>query len=161
MDSELKERLDLTMENWAQLAIKAIANELKEKGVTFSGGSESELIGSAEVKTNLNQLAVQILMNDYWFYVDQGRKAGKVSEAGRKKIERWIKRKGIESFKNPKKLPFDKHLKSLSFLITRKLKSVGYKGKFFIDAAITQRLVDQLSEDVAETIEDYLLDTLS
>lgn len=161
MDKELAARLSITIEAWAERAITAIARELKEKGVTFSGGSESELIGSAEVKTNIRNLGVQILLNDYWVYVDQGRRPGPVSEQGKKKIERWVKRKGINSFKNPNNLPFDKHLKSISFLITRKLKSFGYKGKFFMDAAITQRLVDELASDVAETIEDYLTDTLS
>lgn len=161
LDRELKKRIDITIEFWGKELIEAVAKALKDKGVTFSGGSESELIGSAELKVGLNDFSAKLFMNDYWVFVDQGRKRGGVSEAGKKKIERWVKRKGIERFKNDKKLPFKKQLENLTYLITRKIARSGYKGKFFIDEAITQRLVDSLSEQILETIEDYTIEKIN
>lgn len=168
LDRELKKRIDLTLENWGKELIKSVAEALKDKGVTFSGGSESELIGSAELKIGLNDFSAKLMMNDYWVFVDQGRKKGGVSQAGRKKIERWVKRKGKNALSSKpafdevfKKKPFDKAVKDITFLIARKLSRVGYKGKFFIEEAITQRLVDSLSEQVLETIEDYTIDQIN
>lgn len=161
LDRELKKRIDLTIEFWGKELIESVAKALRDKGVTFSGGSESELIGSAELKVSINKLSATLLMNDYWVFVDQGRKKGPVSQKGRKNIERWVKRKGIERFKPDKKLKFQKQVESITFMIARKLSRSGYKGKFFIEEAITQGLVDSLSEQIVETIEDYTIEQIN
>lgn len=181
LDRELKKRIDITIETWGKELIDAVAKALKDKGVTFSGGSESELIGSAELKVGLNDLSATLLMNDYWVFVDQGRPPTSKDGSGKvkKNLERWIKRKGIvpeagsrtkkkiESLKNKKvrkaykQITMEDRIKSFAFAIARKIHKEGYKGKFFIDEAITQRLVDSLSEQVLETIEDYTIEQIN
>ena len=44
----------------------------------------------ASVKTKHSANSVSMVMNNYWFWVDGGRKPGGVSEDGLVKIEDWI-----------------------------------------------------------------------
>lgn len=150
-------KMKKTLEKWGLKAVDSLAKSLKDKGVVFAGGQESELIGSAEIKTRV--LGVDIFMNDYWLYVDQGRKPGPVSEEGRQKIKRWVQRKGL--VKTSVKGGFFKEVESISYVIARKISKKGYKGKFFVEAAITEKLMNELAQNVADVVEEFLTDELN
>jgi hypothetical protein len=107
-----------------------------------------------------------LTMNDYWRFVDLGRRAGNVSKEGQSKISYWIKKKdvdpvsiimkmrmqarekkGIQSVYKPRvKLTFAKATKAFTFLTARKLKKKGYDGNSFFTEVINDGRVEVLKE---------------
>lgn len=80
----------------------------------------------AEVKTEETVISVELTLQDYWYYVEHGRKAGKMPPISN--IEEWIKVKPIipRPFgKSQKQIPSPR---SLAYLIARKIGREGTKG---------------------------------
>jgi hypothetical protein len=115
-------------------------------------------------------IKLNVLLNDYWEAVDTGRKpAGVLKEA---KIDKWIKKRNIiSSFiksnledrienqnrrnktnretKVLQKLTFAEALKSLDYLVRRKIQNKGYWGIHFFDAVMEDGRQQQLTKDIA------------
>jgi hypothetical protein len=115
-------------------------------------------------------IKLNVLLNDYWEAVDTGRKpAGVLKEA---KIDKWIKKRNIlSSFiksnledrienqnrrnktnretKVLEKLTFAEALKSLDYLVRRKIQNKGYEGINFFDAVMEDGRQQQLNKDIA------------
>jgi hypothetical protein len=115
-------------------------------------------------------IKLNVLLNDYWEAVDTGRKpAGVLKEA---KIDKWIKKRNIlSSFiksnledrienqnrrnktnretKVLQKLTFAEALKSLDYLVRRKIQNKGYEGINFFDAVMEDGRQQQLTKDIA------------
>jgi hypothetical protein len=115
-------------------------------------------------------IKLNVLLNDYWEAVDTGRKpAGVLKEA---KIDKWIKKRNIlSSFiksnledridtqnrrnktnretKVLQKLTFAEALKSLDYLVRRKIQNKGYEGIHFFNEVMEDGRQQQLTKDIA------------
>jgi hypothetical protein len=115
-------------------------------------------------------IKLNVLLNDYWEAVDTGRKpAGVLKEA---KIDKWIKKRNIlSSFiksnledrienqnrrnktnretKVLEKLTFAEALKSLDYLVRRKIQNKGYEGIHFFNEVMEDGRQQQLTKDIA------------
>lgn len=103
----------------------------------------------AEVEVNETTISVELTLQDYWYYVDNGRKAGKMPPIS--KIEEWIK----------VKRPFGKSHKTIpsprtqAYLIARKIGREGTRGTHDLRNAsdmtynaFRARLEQAIAEDV-------------
>lgn len=111
-------------------------------------------------KSDNRFLEVQLSLEDYYYYVENGRKAGKFPPIN--KIEEWIKVKPVLPYpmKNGK-LPT---LNQLTYLIGRKIKEDGIKGKHLLQKSVDdifeeifERLENAMAEDIQNDIEIQLL----
>ena len=83
---------------------------------------------------------------DYWYYVDEGRKPGKYPPYTneREGILHWV------LTKIPKRPDITDQ--SLAFLIARKIAKKGTKPTYFASEVLTEQAIDQLNEEIAETL---------
>lgn len=114
-----------------------------------------------------------LMMEDYYKWVDEGRKAGKGAPLG--VIDGWLKNPAVISklglYSNKKltsgkglkkKLNANSYVNSLSFLINRKIKTKGIKPTYFFTNVfedgrverLKKELVDYLKQDVILTIRE-------
>lgn len=150
-----------------------LQQSLRDKGVKF-GGQDSKLSNRIkfEVKQSGTSIVFQLSLPDYYEYVDKGRRSGGVSKTGQESVSNWIKRKGlITKFANDnlqtrlkkqsenksdrkkkvlKKQPFEKSLKALTYLISRKLKAKGFTGNNFFTDVIKDGRVEELKAKLSK-----------
>lgn len=149
----LQSEIEKLHEWWLTAAGDKLVESLRRNKVTFSGGSDSQLAGSIEISKK------QVLMFDYWEYVDQGRRPGPVSEQGYENIKRWVKRKGEKKLADKfgiKDKDFKKRVEKTAYLVRRKVSKEGYEGTYFVEEAITQQFVDELAQLEADLIAEYI-----
>lgn len=111
-------------------------------------------------KSDNRYLQVDIELEDYYYYVENGRKAGKFPPI--QKIEDWIKVKPVLPYRDKNgKLPT---LNQLTYLIGRKIKEKGIQGKHLLQKSVDEiykeiedKLVDSLAEDLHNAVEIELL----
>lgn len=145
---------------------------LKAAKYNSSVNGNSRLWGTIKTKSTVN--SASMLMQDYWKYVNFGRKPGSVSERGKFKIEDWIKRKGLNPSKviddmkaktlgrQPKnKTPFIQAKKQLAFIVSRKIKVKGYEGNEFYSDVINDGRVDQLNKEVGKEVKIDIVNILN
>lgn len=100
---------------------------------------------------------------DYWYYIEHGRKAGKMPPPNKlgkewqtsQKIDprRVIAEINIKNKKKPSKtLSFDKATKQLSFIIARSIGKKGFKPRPFIDRILNDGRIAQLTKDIAKVM---------
>ena len=117
-----------------------------------------------QVRLTKNGVVLNILMNDYWSYVNFGRGAGSVSEGA--KIEDWIKRKGIdprnkiEEWREKhrertvktkrvdklKPISFKSAVDMMGYVVRRKIKNKGYEGNNFVDDLLADGRIELLNK---------------
>jgi len=135
----------------------------KEKAAKYgrSANTNSRLWGSIKVSYDdpSDPTKLTLTMNDYWYWVDKGRKPGSV--ASNADINSWIKRKNINpvriieemrfksGIKANKKISFPKALEQFSFITRRKIKRVGFEANHFFDEIINDGRLLQLRKDFA------------
>lgn len=129
---------------------QALIDSLASKGVS----ANSQLSQSAEITKDIQPLKTifQILMNEYWYYVDQGRgktlkgeKPGKVKDF----IREWIKKNGIVAEERDGKTPTEDQL---VFLITRKIHKEGFPGRDFV-SPVYEQFIDEIEEATLKDID--------
>ena len=106
---------------------------------------------------NDNQLiAGDLILNDYWKYIEEGRKPGKFPNV--QSIKSWIRQKSI--IPKGDKLP---NTEQLSFLISRKIARNGIQGKNLLERAIeilerqyNNIIEDSVTKDIEQTIDNQL-----
>lgn len=105
-----------------------------------------------EVKVDGDSYIVGLNLEDYWYYVEKGRKAGKFPPVGN--IMKWIKMKPVlpRPLKNGK-LPTEKQL---AFLIGRKIANEGTEGKHIMD-----RTVEEVNNEMLMSIKMAILEDLT
>lgn len=160
-----------------------LQQSLRDKGVTF-GGQDSKL--SSNIKFEIVQVGKSVTfklkMPEYGEAVDKGRKAAGVSVEGHESVSSWAKRKGIvgkfattslnarlkaqteaksknknrKEWKTLKKPSFDKQLKAVTYLVSRKLKQKGYEGNHFYSEVIEDGRVDKLKKDLASILKSSI-----
>ena len=119
-----------------------------------------KLIQTLNAEIQFNGLTMKVVLNiqDYWRYVEEGRKPGKFPPIV--KIQEWIEQKNILPRQENGKLPTTK---SLAFLISRKIANEGIEpGKQLeetmneLNKEYEQKFKDALQED----FNDYSLQIL-
>lgn len=118
-------------------------------------------------------LTLKFEMNDYWRFVDEGRKAGSVSEDGQSKIAQWSDTRGLaekirisdlanrkqkqslskrKGLKTLKKMPFDRAKKAAGYLVARSLKKKSLDPTHFFDEVINDGRIEELKQRLTEVI---------
>jgi hypothetical protein len=104
-------------------------------GVRDMKKKTGNLYNSIEVKYNPELNEIQVLMLDYWRYVNDGRKPGKYVPL--KPLMNWIRVKGFN--KNKKTGKFEKFkIKNVAFAISTNIKKFGIAPTYFYDNAATK-----------------------
>jgi len=152
-----------------------IRASLRKEGVTFGGSrTESRLSASTvyEVVQTGDGIRFNLKMNEYWYWVNNGREPGAISKEGQKKIADWADKKGYveefrvsnlkarkekqeeaksklaagsnRKFKTLKKLKFEQAKKGLGYIITRAKEKNGYEANYFLDKVLNDGRLKEL-----------------
>ena len=134
-----------------------------------AGGSknpqESAVTFQPEYKVTEQGVSISITTEqDYWKYIENGRKAGKMPPPN-KLGKAWQSSQKIDPRKviaeiniknNPKskrkQLSFDAATKQLSFIIARSIGRKGLKPRPFIDRVLNDGRIAQLTKDLAKVM---------
>lgn len=148
----------------------ALANDLKSslELALHDGGSrnvqESSVTFQPKYTVTNDSVSVQIVTEqEHWFYIENGRKPGKMPPPNKlgkewqssQKIDprKVIAEIQIKTGKKPsKKLSFDKATKQLSFLIARSIGKKGFKPRPFIDRVLKDGRIDKLTKDISQVL---------
>lgn len=148
------EKLELT-------TIKKITDdfvvELKNKLKANDSYASGDLVNSIRgvVKQNGKYLVISIQLEDYWQYVENGRKAGKYPPINA--IKNWISVKPV--LPRPLKSGKLPTANQLAFLIARKISKVGIKPKPFLKPTITDfDLINKVYNEVVNLLNKQLED---
>lgn len=112
-----------TLDEYAREAKEVYKRKLTEKDINAS----YTLLNSVEttVKRNDDVFTVSISLEDYWYYVENGRKPGRFPPID--KILEWIKVKPVIPYTDSRgRLPTEEQL---AFLIARKIANEGTEGR--------------------------------
>lgn len=102
--------------------------------------------------------AITIIMEDYYFWVDQGRRPGKFPPVS--KIREWILRRPVTFRPVDGKIP---SLEQKTYLIGRSIAEKGiYKTSFLnkARAATLDEAIEMMGEDYAEQLEEILFERI-
>lgn len=139
-----------TLDEYAQKAEELYKRKLTDKGINAS----YKLLNSVEttVKRNDDEFVVTIHLEDYWYYVENGRGPGKFPPID--KILDWIRVKPVIPYTDSRgRLPTEEQL---AFLIARKIARDGTEPRRVLAETITElnsiylpKLQRALDEDFA------------
>lgn len=148
------EKLELT-------TIKKITDdfvvELKNKLTANDSNASGTLSNSLKgiVKQNGKYIVISIQLEDYWQFVENGRKAGKYPPLS--EIRKWISVKPV--LPRPTKSGKLPTANQLAFLIARKISKVGTKAKPFLSNTIKDfDLINKVYNEVANLLNKQLED---
>lgn len=137
----LEEQLRALLELYGEQFIKDIREKMAEDKSVASGSANVSLSHLAESTSLL------ILGNAYIEQVSEGRRPGPISEAGFKRIQDWVKVKGL----NPDESRGVLRYRDIPFVVARKIRNSGFAGTGLFQYVIDKNII-RLSEDVAEVI---------
>lgn len=103
-----------------------------------------------ELKYNETSYEVGLWLEDYWKYVEYGRKAGKFPPLS--KIEEWIRVKPVIPRPYDGKLPTEKQL---SYLIGRKIAEEGIEPK-----NVLKRAEDEVKDEMLMSIKQAIMEDI-
>ena len=145
------------IQNWGNELIKQLQNNLlKNKSNASSSLSQSITPEITQPATGYN---LSIMMQDYWFYVENGRKPTQGGGNGQlyKNIYEWIQNKADIQSKIISKSPDTiAATKSLAYVITRKIHREGTKARPFASPALKQVTTQTLATRIIKYIVDSL-----
>lgn len=146
-----KNSLDLnTIKEITNLFAAALKDKLEENG----SDATHKLSNSIKdiVKFDGKYLTVSIQLEDYYKYVENGRKAGKFPPV--EKIKEWIKVKPVLPYTRGKRLPNENQL---AYLIGRKIAREGTRANPFLAPTIRDfKLVDKIYAAVNSMLTDEI-----
>lgn len=140
------------VQNWGNELIAQMQNRLRINK-TNATSSLSQSI-NPEIKGTQRGYRLTVLMEDYWQYVEEGRKPGKMPPI--KNIYEWIRYKRPIQDKiqqSPDKIAATK---SLAYVIARKIGQKGTKAQPFVTPSLKQ----VTTQTLAQRIGRYIADTL-
>lgn len=166
---DLSRRFFEILDDFGYELSKDLVQELLDKGVSGSGGTASELAGSIRFRVT-RKPSIIFTMNDYWEYVENGRRPGKKPPIDN--LIEWINWKGGSSaFKkisnglklktqdrSGKPIAEEKKVKTLAFIIAQGIAKRGtiyrfqHKGSNFVRDVLKNMRVEKLQEDIAREI---------
>ena len=140
------------IQNWGNELIAQMQNRLRSNKTNAS----SSLSQSVEpnIKSRQGGYNLTILMNDYWLYVENGRKAGKMPPI--KNIYEWIQNKQPLQAKVAQSPDRIAATKSLAYVIARKISKKGTKAQPFISPSLNQVTTQELGRRIGQYIADSL-----
>lgn len=121
-----------TLDDYAEKAKELYKQKLTDKGINAS----YKLLNSVEtvVRRNDDEFTVTINLEPYWYYVENGRKAGRFPPID--KILEWIRVKPVIPYSDSRgRLPTEEQL---AFLISRKIAEQGTEPKHVLAETITE-----------------------
>lgn len=136
---------------------QAIADRYKQNLESSGRRASGMLISSVNTNVTVdgNEFSIEVNLEDYWKYVEDGRGPGKFPPPD--KILQWIRMKPIlpQPMSNGK-LPTEKQL---AFLIGRKIANEGFEGSKDLENTMTevdyeQSIQDALDMDVMDCIDE-------
>ena len=137
---------------WSNKAIDLMRKELDAKNANASSALKQS-IQPGEITQSPTSLLITILMEDYWEFVEFGRKPTKGSHKEGlylwQSIKEWMAYKGIKPQKGQS---YD----TLAKAIARKIHRFGYKGKHFIEDSFTESLQRELGNELATKLGDII-----
>ena len=159
---ESKELITDFLTEWSQLVTNQIRENLVSKDNWFDQSTLAQSIVALPVEVSNGGYTIKIEMNDYGYWVDQGRKKGSVSREGFASIEEWISKRAIPTplhikikVKTKKGIKFyNRNFKntlesrrSIAFAVTHSIKKKGYvsKGKGFYSEIVNNDLLEELA----------------
>lgn len=183
----------LGIEKTVQIKLEGVGGVLQQFGTKIVQQLRKSLTDKSKYDTLLGQSItftskifghVYILaldMDDYWYWVDKGRKPTKKKAAGSPTLKQkllgidgWIARKPIKlpteysykrtlkdgtektgtyKYKNNKfGTVREKSANALAFLISRKIHTKGYKGNNFYSDVVTDSLLADLKKDLQKAV---------
>ena len=134
---------------WTNAAMKQMRDNLGKRKAMASGKLAQSI--QPDITTIGQGGNVKILMLEYWEWLDQGRpptrSKSKVNPTLQKSLEEWIRMKGIQ-VRGSKEESLESRIKSLAFVIARKIHAKGYKAKPFVSPVINDKMLQQLSDSI-------------
>ena len=140
------------VQNWGNELIAQMQNRLRINK-TNATSSLSQSI-EPQITGTQSGYRLTVLMEDYWQYVEEGRKPGKMPPI--KNIYEWIRYKRPIQDKiqqSPDKIAATK---SLAYVIARKIGQKGTKAQPFVTPSLKQ----VTTQTLAQRIGRYIADTL-
>lgn len=139
------------VQNWGNELIAQMQNRLRSNKTNASSSLSQSI--QPQIKQT-NNIRLTILMEDYWQYVEDGRRAGKMPPI--KNIYEWIQNKRPVQQKIAQSPDRIAATKSLAYVIARKIGQKGTKAQPFV----TPSLKKVTTQTLAERIGTYIADTL-
>ena len=140
------------VQNWGNELIAQMQNRLRINKTNATSSLYESI--NPEIKGTQSGYRLTVLMEDYWQYVEEGRKAGKMPPI--KNIYEWIRYKRPIQDKiqqSPDKIAATK---SLAYVIARKIGQKGTKAQPFVTPSLKQ----VTTQTLAQRIGRYIADTL-
>ena len=145
-----------TIQQLAQILIDLYRQELTVNNVNSSGSLYDTI--KSQVVVDDQAISGDLILNDYWKYIEYGRKPGRFPNI--QAIKGWIKQKPVIPTGKLGKLPTTDQL---AFLISRKIATKGIKVKNLLGKAIdilekqyNDKLEDAVTKDVTKEIDNQL-----
>lgn len=135
----LEEQLKALFELYGEKIVQDIRTKMAEDGSTASG------LANASLDYAATSTSLSILGNDYIEQISEGRRPGPISEEGFKRIQDWVRIKGL----SPNKPNI--RYRDLPFLVARKIRSKGFAGTGLFQYVINKNIVP-IGEDMAELV---------
>jgi hypothetical protein len=144
------------VQNWGNELIAQMQNRLRINNTNASSSLSQSI--NPEIKGTQRGYRLTVLMQDYWFYVENGRKPTKGGGNGElyKNIYEWIQNKREMQMKISQSPDRIAATKSLAYVITRKIHREGTKAQPFV----TPSLKKVTTQTLAQRIGRYIADTL-
>lgn len=148
------DKLRETLNHFADYFIQSARNNLSDNNTNAS----FDLYNSFEKIIDIGDdwFSVKISLEDYWYYVENGRKAGKFPPLP--KIQEWVNIKPVEALPDRNgRIP---SVEQLSFLIGRKIANEGTEPQPFFEPAKEDAIARfELAIDlaIAEDVDNYVL----
>lgn len=137
------------LNQYATEAIELYRRKLSDGNKNASGALYNNI--TYEIIEDTNRIDVVLTLEDYWKYVEDGRKPGKFPPLN--KIEEWIEIKPIEPYPlSNGKLPTPK---LLAFLIGRKIATEGIEPTHYLVESI-EELNNKYEDLLSKAIEEDL-----
>ena len=132
ISNEVLQNFLSTLDEYAEKAKELYKRKLTDKGINAS----YKLLNSVEttVKRNDDEFIVSINLEDYWVFVENGRKAGRFPPID--KILEWIRVKPVIPYSDSRgRIPTEE---SLAFLISRKIAEQGTEGRHVLAETVEE-----------------------
>lgn len=147
--------IELTkIEDIAERIADAYRKTLADKGIDATGSLGQS--AKTAVTINGNRLIVSLNLDDYWKYVEYGRRAGKMPPIDA--IEGWVKIKPVVPNAVNGKIPSSRQL---AFLIARKIGREGIPAKRPLEATlysdVTEQVIQDIKNEIIRQLNNYLL----
>jgi len=144
------------VQNWGNELIAQMQNRLRANKTNASNSLSQSI--EPQIKGTQSGYRLTVLMQDYWFYVENGRKPTKGGGNGElyKNIYEWIRYKRPMQQKIAQSPDRIAATKSLAYVITRKIHREGTKAQPFVTPSLKQ----VTTQTLAQRIGRYIADTL-